>query len=328
LALADSILFLVRARRRATTGEPEERSQSPASPPHAVLALQRSAGNAAVARLLDRSRFTAAMADAKPGRHHGPEAPPVEEEEGPEPQPSPESEQQATAEAAEDEDFTLPDVELEADPSLWFSDPIYGRLVYDGAAVHGGPAPSPDEWGITRPGRMALRRIGVHRDHRRREWEVYGDLEQDVEWQTHHGAGPGGEPNIDSPISPVITNANYAQVASDLTPDMNNLNGCPPRTQFWAQDLCEDHEEFHAREHVRFGRAAARTASQWLSRRRARSRDDVEDLVARVPGRVRGLIAAAMTYPGREERAYGDGAPAYQARADSVRRRGLRGDYP
>jgi hypothetical protein len=106
----------------------------------------------------------------------------------------------------------------------------------------------------------------------------------------------------------------------------------PPRRQFGADDLTVRHEKFHARERQGFGAAGAQQAQAWLSGQAAASVAAVGSLIAQVPGRV---IASSQAAAGdvhtKESRAYGDGAPLYQARADAVRARGVlgaSGGYP
>src|SRR5262249_681581 len=121
---------------------------------------------------------------------------------------------------------------------------------------------------------------------------------------------------------------NYPTVVSDLTPDMTDLNGRPPRTTFWAEDLCIKHERFHADEDVVHGRAGVVAAQAWLNTKTASSVAQVNTLLGAVPGRVAATVSAAMSFPGREERAYGDGAPLYLARANAIKAKGDAGQYP
>jgi hypothetical protein len=53
----------------------------------------------------------------------------------------------------------------------------------------------------------------------------------------------------------------------------------------------------------------------------------VRDLLAEVPGRMVATVAAGMTMPGKEERAYGDGANAYWRRATAIWSLGKLGYY-
>ena len=123
-----------------------------------------------------------------------------------------------------------------------------------------------------------------------------------------------------------LTNTNFPTAASDLTPNMSRQNGKPPRTEFWARDLTLRHERFHSDERSRLNRAGAAQAQTWLSAQTAGSVADVQALIAQVPGRVITASQAAVgTLDEKESRAYGDGAPSYQARADAIRTKGALG---
>src|SRR5215471_14382563 len=107
---------------------------------------------------------------------------------------------------------------------------------------------------------------------------------------------------------------------------MASNNGRPPRILFWAQDLTLAHELFHVNERQGFARTGVAEAQTWLNGRTAGSVADVNALLAHVPGKV--LASSRAHNPGKEERAYGAGAPAYTARADAIRARGRAGEYP
>jgi hypothetical protein len=138
----------------------------------------------------------------------------------------------------------------------------------------------------------------------------------------------GGRTNIASATDPAITHANFPTVASDLTPNMGDLGGRPPRTLFWASDLTVVHERFHVTERRRFGAAGVTVAQTWLNGQTAGSVADVNALLAQVPSKVIAHSQANMTMPGKEQRAYGAGAAAYLARANAVTARGTAGQYP
>jgi hypothetical protein len=137
----------------------------------------------------------------------------------------------------------------------------------------------------------------------------------------------GGRTDLPSENDLSINSANYQTAASDLTPNMSDLNGRPLRTQFWAEDLTIRHEHFHAAERQTFGGQGVTTAQAWLNTQSASSVGDVQSLLTQVPGRVIGVSQAAMPFPAKEERAYGDGAPLYKARADAIQAKGDRGGY-
>jgi hypothetical protein len=155
-------------------------------------------------------------------------------------------------------------------------------------------------------------------------FDVTATVSSPIHWNT----ASGGRTNIASETDAAITHANYPTVASDLTPNMGDLGGRSPRTQFWASDLTVIHEQFHVTELQTFGAAAVPVAQTWLNGQVAGSVTDVQNLLAQVPGRVITQVQANMALPGAEQRAYGAGAPAYQARATAITTRGTGGLYP
>lgn len=144
-----------------------------------------------------------------------------------------------------------------------------------------------------------------------------------------YNVASGGQDDIPSATAAPITHANFAAVADDLTPDMSDLGGRPPRDHFWAEDLTLRHENFHATERRSFATTGTQVAQAWLASQTATSIVDVVRLIAQVPGRVvASSQAAAGDVPTKEARAYGDGAALYRGRADAIRARGASGSYP
>jgi len=87
------------------------------------------------------------------------------------------------------------------------------------------------------------------------------------------------------------------------------------------------HEQFHANDRKTRAPAALQVASKWLGTQQAATPADVGTLLGQVPGRVVALVSAGMTMPGKEERAYGDGAGAYSRRATAIWALGNMGYY-
>ena len=108
---------------------------------------------------------------------------------------------------------------------------------------------------------------------------------------------------------------------------MSDLNGRPPRTKFWAEDLTERHERFHALEDVGFGRDGVSLAEKWLNKQTAASVDEVKARVSQALDIVRTKVDNEMAPPGSEKRAYGDGAPRYLDRAKAIKTKGDAGKY-
>jgi len=138
----------------------------------------------------------------------------------------------------------------------------------------------------------------------------------------------GGRTDITSDGDPHLTSANYASAARDLTPNMSDMKGRPPRRNFWASDLTVAHEQFHVAERKIHGAEGVTDAQTWLNAQTASSVADVQNLLAHVPAKVVATSKAAMTMPGKEERAYTAGAPLYTARAAAIKTKGDAGSYP
>ena len=223
-------------------------------------------------------------------------------------------------ELEEGETIQLPDITLPAEVAAEEqSDPIISHIDYNPSITRAGAVPPP--FGATRPYTHAL--SGIIVSLRRGVYNVQATLDNPITFQV----GGGARTDIDSAGDADITAASYPTVASDLTPDMSSDNGRPPRTQFWAEDLTIKHERFHAREDVSFGRQGVRIARRWLNTQDASSVAQVNTLLGEVPTRVADHVRVNMAAPAREERAYGDGAPSYTARANAIQRRGDRGGY-
>ncbi len=377
-------------RRKRST---EDSAPAPRDSRAQVLALQRSAGNAAVGRMLagarDRTPTTPSPAPAasasmetrteaqsfdfraavqigtaatqQPRRvalgadddnpvyqHHDEELPAIEAVAG---QPlaattmaapqqaapeasaakpaAPESGEGSAAapagETAHDGPVSLPDIEVRDFEQVELCDSVAPWLSYAGTVSQGGAVPR--GYGVTRPGPMTVTGITVRKLPVVGWWYVSATITQAIQWQVRAVTGPNGEINIGSSVDPAITAANWRTVMSDLTPDMGDLNGRPPRSQFWAKDLTEQHEQFHANDRKTRAPGALRLASNWLGTQQAIDPAGVGALLAQVPGRMVATVSAGMTMPGKEERAYGDGAGAYSRRANAIWALGNMGYY-
>jgi hypothetical protein len=227
---------------------------------------------------------------------------------------------------AEEAPVSLPDFEVRDFAEVELCDAITPWLSYQGTIAQGGNQPS--GFGVTRPGPMTVTGITVRKLPVLGWWYVSATVTQRIEWQVRPVTGPSGQVNIMSALDPAITAANWKTVVSDLTPDMSDLNGRPPRSQFWAKDLTEQHEAFHANDRKTRAPAALRLASNWLGTQQAADPAGVQALLQQVPGRMVATVAAGMTMPGKEERAYGDGAGAYSRRATAIWALGNIGYYP
>jgi hypothetical protein len=146
---------------------------------------------------------------------------------------------------------------------------------------------------------------------------VNGTVEHKITW----GVQSLGKTDIEGADDGDITKTNYPTVVSDLTPNMSSSGGRPPRTTFWARDLTEKHEKFHADDVKGQGPGAVASAMAWLNGQTAGNAAGVTALLNQVPNRVVATLVAGMGEPA-EVRAYGDGAPSYTTRANAVKAKG------
>jgi hypothetical protein len=203
------------------------------------------------------------------------------------------------------------------------SDSIAPALTYSPSISQGGAAPRASSFGVTRT-RPAVANIAIAHDTTASVFNVTATVNNAITWTVQSR----GRTNIPNENAAAINSTNYTTVASDLTPNMSSDNGRPPRTQFWAQDLTEKHERFHANERATtYGQPAFEFAQTWLGTQTAADDAGVTTLVNQVPDKMHESYAASYA-PGKESRAYGDGAPSYQARADAVKTKGDGGGYP
>lgn len=225
-----------------------------------------------------------------------------------------------SAELNEGQTVQLPDISIPAMAAIAQRDPVNSTLKYNGTITQDGSLPTP--FGETKPYTHALSGPSVTRSAG--NFVVTATVDNPITFQVNGGS----DTDIASETDPAITQANYSTVVSDLTPDMSDENGRPPRTQFWARDLTIRHERFHAQEDFNLGGRGTTAAQTWLNGQAAADVAGVNTLLRQVPGRVANTVAAGMTFPGLEERAYGDGAASYRARAAAIKRRGDANGYP
>lgn len=216
------------------------------------------------------------------------------------------------------ETVRLPDIVLSA--GIAQQDSINSTLTYNGSISRGGPTPAP--FGETLPFNLTL--SGINVTHAGSQFNVTATVDNPITFQV----ASGGDTDISSETDSDITQGNYPDVVRDLTPDMSDLNGRPPRDSFWAEDLCIEHERFHANEDLMYSRQGVAASQTWLNSQSAGNVAAVQSLLAQVPARVSSSTHTAMAFPAREERAYGAGAPAYLARANAIKTKGDAGDYP
>jgi len=106
--------------------------------------------------------------------------------------------------------------------------------------------------------------------------------------------GPDGQKDIASETDAKITKTNYPKVHTDLTPDMSDLNGRPPRDEYWAKDLTLTHELVHAKDDNDNGPGAMATAKTWLDGQTATDAAGVQVHLTKIPGRFAAALLAGL----------------------------------
>ena len=224
----------------------------------------------------------------------------------------------------------LPDIEPKNDPVIAFPQvgSMSASLGYQSDlenTTFGGQCPSDGGHltaGLTTPRPPAVKNIKV--TPQSGTYLVSAEISERIEYQVCGGLGSELQLDITSDSDPHITADNFADVAADLTPD---ANGVPRRRRYWASDLTLKHELFHVHEWARIAQSdGIPAAEQFLFLRGTSSVNDVQTALAGVPKIVYDKTGSKMS-PGAENRAYADGAPLYQARADSIRSKGTAGGY-
>jgi hypothetical protein len=229
------------------------------------------------------------------------------------------------AEPEEGQKVALPDITFSNVAEIPLTDAIVSILGPINTITNSG-SPSAGDFGTTVPSMPTMSNITV--TSASSVFIVSATVNYSVRFAFLTGTGPGGEKDVTSDTSPLIKASNYTTVASDLTPNMGDLGGRPPRTQFFASDLTAKHERFHADDSATRMTLAVTLQMAWLNGQTAASVADVNTLLGQVPGRAFSAMMAGMAAPGREIRAYGDGAPSYTARANSISTKGAAGQYP
>jgi hypothetical protein len=226
-------------------------------------------------------------------------------------------------EPAEGESVSLPEIKLMT-PKELIEDSVAGALGYIHSISKSGEL-DPGDFGATWGYDFSMSDVNIF--SLPNVYLVTASVNNPIHYQVRDLMGPNKEVNIESENDPQINATNYSQVAADLTPNVADLGGRPPRTNFWSRDFTDRHERFHATEgatHCLIGTVQAMT---WLNSQVASNANQVKQLIGQVPARVSNARAAAMAYPGRENRAYGDGVSVYQARVAAIKKKGDSGGY-
>jgi len=144
----------------------------------------------------------------------------------------------------------------------------------------------------------------------------------DCKWDTT----PRGRTDVSGPYDAAVTKEKFPKIVSDLTP---RADGRATREKYWAKDLTERHEKFHATDDIQRARLFLSTAKAFLDAKTVTSGPSLEVQLRHILSEVRNNIAAdSNTYYtsvgiGGEGRAYADGKASYQERADGVKARAV-----
>jgi hypothetical protein len=217
----------------------------------------------------------------------------------------------------------VPDIEIPMLAEIGKTDAVKGGFTYSGSIKRGGARPS--GFGVTRSFNSKLKGITI--TSKAATYEVSATFEHPITYQVRSGAGPSRQKDIASATDADITKAKYPKVVSDLTPNMSDLDGRPPREKYWAEDLTLKHELVHADDDKKNAPGAMATVTTWLNGQTAASVAEVRTLLGKLPGRFATALLAALSTEDGEKHAYGDGAPSYKARADAIDAKGKKGDY-
>ncbi len=216
--------------------------------------------------------------------------------------------------------------EVEGSRELVLSrDSISATVDYDSSTARGGTVDAGD-CGVCR---YSASFVNVNVTPGSGRFTLRGTYRSRIRWQVRSSLGPSRQVDIQSENDPDLRACNYQLASRDLTPNMGDLGGRPRRRRFWAEDLTARHEQVHAADYGSYGPDAARAARNYLNAQTAASTEEIEDtlLGKAIDVSYTVIVALMETPPGAEPRAYGDGAPIYQARADAIRTKGDAGDY-
>lgn len=153
----------------------------------------------------------------------------------------------------------------------------------------------------------------------------------------HWDVNSQGRTNVGGANDPAVKDTNWDQVVADLTPDST---GQPPRKKFWAQDLTEKHEQFHARDDISKAQSfiAAKNLALgtkkidmpwlWISDSDKKKIDfHVNLLLKDVAGEANTTLQEHYQNGG-EARAYADGKADYQQRVTEIKNRAQVEEWP
>ena len=343
-------------RARDDAGQAPALQGVPAGPAEVWQTLQQSIGNAALARVMRASRGAgkhdmrdaeeekpdeeeATAASAKPGGQGGEAAlaaatsgslRPIEDEpttkEDGEPderslpmrrslraEPAPAPQKRAMPVEA---NLTLgAQVERDSDPAgTAKQDPVSGSLsfgsqVVKGTTINGATAFGEEhvKYNVDNPGISTQGGKAV----------VSGRIFLDIDYAIRDR----GRKNVSSANDAIVTKDTFSAIAEDLVTDDQ---GVPTRATYWASDLTEKHEKFHAQDDIQRATAYVPAATAYLNTQTISDPSNPVGTameVAEMLNKVRLDVKAdgwAYYNAGGEDRAYKDGQASYESRVSDI----------
>ena len=147
------------------------------------------------------------------------------------------------------------------------------------------------------------------------------------------GTNAGGKVDVSSATDPVVTADSAAKIASDLTPVSKLKSWVAPRTQYWSQAICERHERFHSTDDKSWSEGPGKqVVLDYLNGQEIDISNKVPEALAHLNDAMKSMRTANMqfykggaaeyyAYAG-EERAFGDGKAPYETLAAGVKSQG------
>jgi hypothetical protein len=267
-------------------------------------------------------------APAKGGARSSLHDAPADEQEAEPPAEEEAAEETPGTEPVELDEDTLYIEQMEGGPDVegtgGIADSINAGFSYSETIDKGAVTMAADDFGATEAVLRRFSDVRIAKDAG--TFLVTADVKQTITWNTRDTLGPNSQVSIASENDAALTSANYTTAASDLTPNLSDLNGRPPRTKFWAKDLTEVHERYHVKEFDDVVRSGAMNAGLWLSTQSAATKNEVKALMTTAwETKLRDPKHAVAALPGAEERAYDAGVAAYKTRAEAIKKRGDKG---
>jgi hypothetical protein len=195
-------------------------------------------------------------------------------------------------------------------------DPVNGALNLGSQIARGGVTIGADNFGEERA-QYKADNIHFTADAARKVVNISARMLLDIHWDVNSH----GKTHISGPTDAAVTSTTWRAIADDLRPDGT---GRPTRATYWAQDLTERHEQFHASDDISRARIFLPTAQAFVSAQTVDTSKDINPQVSAHIEQARTQVEAdgwAYYGTGGENRAYADGKAQYQARTAAIEAR-------